>query len=200
MVVENRKTVVYESTVSSMKVSIHGRKNTLLFLMAFYLLIFNGLCTMPLIGIVIISQVGKVLPAFFQGALIIFIIIIYIFIIKYKSSEVLDYFLDHEDIEIDDQRIKIFRSGFLGITLKKEFFVEQINGIISSFSIRNQSNFKLLSPFTSSNTESLLIWRRHGINPFYSFGRGISQSDAQNILNAIYLRFPKYSYSGTNPF
>lgn len=196
MFIDKGKNVTYELTPSSIKVSIRGRRKTVIFLLTFYLLLINGFCFLPLIGLFIISQVGKLLPVFFQGALIVFVAILYFFLIRYKSSEVLDYFLDQEDIEIDERVIKIKRKGFLGVNLKKEFRAEQIKGITSTYSLKNQTNYSVFSPITTSNIDALLIWRRDGLLPYFHFGRGLSTTDAQNVLNTIYIKFPKYRYTG----
>jgi hypothetical protein len=198
MFIDKGKSATYELTPSSIKVSIRGRRKTVMFLMTFYLLLINGFCFLPIVCLAIITQVGKLLPVFYQGALIVIVAILYFYGIKYKSSEVLDYFLDQEDIEIDERAIKIKQKGFLGLNLKKEFRAEQIKGITSSFSMKNQTNFSIFSPITISNIDALLIWRRKGLLPYYHFGRGLSSSDAQNVLNTIYVKYPKYRYTGSS--
>jgi len=198
MFIDKGKSTTYESTPSSIKVSIRGRRKTVMFLMTFYLLLINGICFLPIVCLVIITQVGKLLPVFFQGALIVIVAILYYYGIKYKSSEVLDYFLDQEDIEIDEWGIKIEQKGFLGLKLKKEFSAEQIKGITSSLTMKNQTNLSIFSPFITPNQDALLILRRKGLLPYYHCGRGISTTDTQNVLNTIYYKFPMYRYLGIN--
>jgi len=112
--------------------------------------------------------------------------------------ETIEYIFDKEVIEIDDQAIKIERSGFLGFRNRKVYLAKNIKGVTTSFSLSEQFNFLNRLPFTSSNIGAFMIWRIHGIRPFYNFGKGISQTNAQNIIDAIYRKFPQYRYSGSS--
>jgi hypothetical protein len=198
MIIDNAvKNVVIDSSISSIKFTIQGGKRTGWFLLSFIELLVIGFCFMPLLGLVIANYLHKYLPAILQGIIIIFLLVLYLFIIYKKSLETFDYIFDQEIIEIDDRQITIEKTGFLELGYKKVFLAEKIKGITSSFSALSQFNFLSHLPFSSSNIGAFMIWYKHGMRPFYNFGRGVSQPEVQNMLNAIYTKYPKYRYTET---
>jgi hypothetical protein len=177
---------------------MHGRKKWGCFLPSLFVFLANGFCLIPILGLVIASYVQKYLPEIIQGIVLLFLFGLYLFILYKKSFETFEYIFDKEIVEIDDQSITVERSGFLGLKSRKVFLAENIKGITTSFSVSEQFNFLSRLPFTSSNIGAFMIWHGRGMRPFYNFGKGVSQPEAQNLINAVYLKFPKYRYAGTS--
>jgi hypothetical protein len=199
MIIDNAaRNFVVESLITSIKVTIYGRKKWGLFLPSLFVFLANGFCFLPLIGIVIASYVQKYLPEFIQGIVLLFLFGLYLFILYKKSFETFEYVFDKETVEIDDESITIERSGFLGLKSRKVFFAENIKGLTTSFSVTEQFNFLNRFPFMNSNIGAFMIWHGRRLRPFYSFGKSVSQSDAQNFANVVYMKFPKYRYTGTS--
>lgn len=199
MIIDNTASnFVVESLITSLKVTIHGRKKWGLFFLSLFVFLFYGFCFMPMLGLVIASNLQKYLPEIIQGIVLLFLFGLYLFILYKKSFETFEYIFDKEIVEIDDQSITVERSGFLGLKSRKVFLAENIKGITTSFSVPEQFNFLSRLPFTSSNIGAFMIWHGRGMRPFYNFGKGVSQSEAQNLINTVYLKFPKYRYAGTS--
>jgi Ca2+/Na+ antiporter len=197
MVIDNAaNNFVVESLITSIRVTIHRRKQWGWFLPSLFVFLANGFCFLPIIGIVIASYVQKYLPEIIQGIVLLFLFGLYLFILYKKSFETFEYIFDKETIEIDDQSITIERSGFLGLKSRKVFLAENIKGLTTSFSLSEQFNFLSRLPFASSNIGAFMIWHGRGLRPFYNFGKGVSQSEAQNFVNMVYMKFPKYRYTG----
>jgi hypothetical protein len=121
----------------------------------------------------------------------------YFYVLYKKFLEAIEYVFDKEIIEIDEQSVRIERSGFLGLRARRVFLADNVKGINTTFSFPEKFNFLSRLPFTSSNIGAFVIWHGHGMRPFYNFGRGVSQQDAQNLLDTIYRKFPKYRYTGS---
>jgi hypothetical protein len=52
----------------------------------------------------------------------------------------------------------------------------------------------LVLSFLSSEADSFILWKRHGLRKFYMFGRSLSQPEARSIVNTILNRFPQYQF------
>jgi len=186
---------VVESSITSIKATIHGRKKWVWFLPSLFVFLINAFCLLPILGLVIGSLAQKYLPGNIQAAVFLLLLCLYLFILYKKSFDTLEYVFDKETIEINDERITVEKSGFLGLRNKKAFLAENIRGMTTSLSTSEQFSSISHPPFLSSSLGAFMIWQ-NGIKPFYNFGKGVSQSDAQNLINTIYSRFPKYRFSG----
>jgi hypothetical protein len=189
---------VVESLMTSIKVTIQGRRKWGWFLPSLFVLLLNGLCFLPILGLALVSYLQNYLPEIIQGIVLLFLFSLYLYILYKKSFETVEYLFDKEVVEINNQSITIERSGFVGLKSRKVFLAENIKGLTTSFSVSAQ--FGLLSrfPFTYSSIGAFMIWRGHGMKAFYNFGKGVSQSEAQNFVNMVYMKFPKYRYSGNS--
>lgn len=174
-----------------------GAKKWGWFLPSLFVFLANGFCFLPILGLVITSYVQKYLPEIIQGLILLLLFGLYLFILYKKSFETFEYIFDKETIEIDDQSIIVERSGFLGLRSRKVFLAENIKGITTSFSVSEQFSFLSRLPFTSSSIGAFMIWHGRGLRSFYNFGKDVSQPEAQNLINTVYMRFPKYRYTGT---
>ena len=198
MIIDNTASnFVVESSIASIKVTIHGSKKWGWFLPSLFIFLVNGFCFLSILGLVVASYVQKYLPEVLQCLVLLFLFGLYLFILYKKSFETFEYIFNKETIEINDESITIERSGFPGLKNRKVFLAENIKGITTSFSVTEQLNFLSRLPLLSSNIGAFMIWHSHGIRPFYNFGKGVSQNEAQNFINMVYMKFPKYRYTGS---
>ena len=116
-----------------------------------------------------------------------------IYIVYIKFLEVVRYAFDKEVIEINHQIVLIEKSG-LGFKSRKKFASENIKGITISYAFSKPINLLLRISFLSSEADSFILWKRHGLSKFYMFGRSLSQPEAQSIVNTILNRFPQYQF------
>jgi hypothetical protein len=197
MIIDNAASnFVVESLISSIKVTIHGRKKWGWFLLSLFVFMANGFCLLPILGIVIASYVRRYLPEIIQGIVLLLYFCLYFFILYKNSFETFEYIFDKETIEIDDQSIIVERSGFLGLRSKRVFLAGNIKGMTTSFPVSKQFSLLTRLTFTSSSIGAFMIWHSRGLIPFYNFGKGVSQPEAQNLINTVYMKFPKYRYTG----
>lgn len=187
-----------ENSFSSIKATIRGHKKWGMFLLSLVRFVFIGLCGLPIMGFMLISYVNEHLPEIIQG-IAPFVIAGLLFYTLYKKfPETIEYIFDKETIDIDGQSITVERSGFLGFRTRKVFLAEKIKGMTTSLSILENSNFPNIIPSLSSSYGAFLIWHGRGLRPFYNFGYHVSQSDANNFIGQVYLKFPVYRYSNNS--
>jgi hypothetical protein len=115
---------------------------------------------------------------------------------KGAQYKVLEFAIDTESIEIDNQIFRITKSG-LGFKIKKEYHAENIRGIsqLPSLISNNALNWLLHLSWVSKNMDAFMIWHTHGLRKFHTFGKGLASSDSQIVLETILRRFPQYRYS-----
>jgi hypothetical protein len=194
MIEQTANNFTVENLIDSIRVTIQGRKKYGWFLLSLFPIVFIGFCGFPILGLSLIGVVQKYLPGILQGIVLLAFLVLFIYLLYKKILEAVEYVFDKEVIEINEQSIKIERSGFLNIRIKKVYLAGKIKGLTTSFSVSDQFRFLTHLPFTSNSIGAFMVWHVHGIRPFYNFGRGVSQSDAQNFIETVYRRFPKYRY------
>ena len=186
-----------EIMIDSIKATIIGRRKWGWFFPSLFVSLFNGFCVLPLLGLFLMSAAQKYLPGIIQIIVLILLLGLYLIVLYNKLLETLEYIFDKETIEINEQSIKIERSGFLGFRTRKVYFAGNIKGFTTSFSFSERFSFLNRLPFTSSSLGGFLIWHGRGMRPFYNFGKGVAQSDAQNLIDIVYRKYPQYRYVGT---
>jgi hypothetical protein len=185
--------IAIENPMGSIKITIHSRKKWGMFLFASIPLLF------PVCILVIVFGLGllyglpqKDFPLEMKvGLLLGPWIFLYFIYLNFRGA--LKYVLDKEIIEIDDQGIRIEKSGFLNFKKKRSYHTEEIRGITSSFSPNNFFGDLMRSPLGLPNYGAFLLWTEYGRD---NFGGGVSEAQAQGILDYICKKFPRYRYSG----
>ena len=104
---------------------------------------------------------------------------------------------EKEIIEINNQAIIIEKSGF-GLKSRREYSAENIKGITLLSLVKTQFDWFKRLPFLSTDVDAFMLWHSHRLKILRSFGKGLSQSDAQIILDTILNKFPQYRYA-SNP-
>jgi hypothetical protein len=188
--------IIVEHSPESVKATIVGRKNRGWFLLTFIMVAVAGLCILPVVGIALINYLSQELPLAFQAIVYFVLFGIYLFILYKKFREVFENIFDKEIVEICERSIKIEKAGLFGLRSRKEFLAQNIKGITACSTMNGQVGIFLYRPLTITGIGAFMIWHSHGFNPFYNFGKGVSQIDAQNLIKIVYGRFPKYRFSG----
>lgn len=192
-----QRNFIIENFSDKITITIQGQKKWGWFLMALFPFILIGLCGFPFTIFIAVSAAHINLDSIPITIIIgLLMVILYIYTIRRKFLELIDYVFDKEVIEIDEHQIKVLRSGFLGLRTEKNILVEDVKGITGSLVFGSQFNFLNSIPFASSNLGSILIWKRKGrFRPFDYYGKALSQADAQQVLGAILQKYPRYSYT-----
>ena len=197
--------LVVESSITSIKATIHQRKQWGWFSIALPEFLLNLLWFLFLVLLLIVIFMQKY---FIFGIVLLFLFGLYLLYLYSRAFETLKFLFDKETIEVDDQSITIERSGFLGLKRRKVFSAKNIKGltVTSTFSMQGKRNFLgglSRLPFISSNLDAFMIWHGRGSiwrgrGPRrFSFGTGVAQPEAQNFLKMVYMQFPKYQYTRT---
>lgn len=190
---------VFEDLFNSIRITIQTNKRWGWFLPSLFIFVMNGFCALPILGLMLAGIAQKYLPKTALSLVLFLIVALFIYILYKKLLETLEHLFDKEVVEIDDYSIKIERSGFLGFKNRRTYLAESINGIALSFPLFEQFGFLNRLPLVSpKNIGSFVIWEKHKLKAISDFGRGISQEDAQTIIESVYRKFPKYRYVGTS--
>jgi hypothetical protein len=182
---------VLENSNDLIKVTIQGQKQWRWLFPSLFIFLANGLCLLPIFGLILIGMAQKYLTGILQWVIPTIILGLFLFILYKKFLDV-ETFFDRETVEIREQSITIEKAGLLRFKTRKVFAAEDIKGLTASSPIREQFNLLNFLPFASSSLGAFMIWTNHWLKPFYNFGRGVSQPDAQNLLNTVYRMFPNY--------
>ena len=199
---------VLENTSDSIRISVHGYKRWGSFLTSLIWLVILAIFILPFVGGLLITfliGIPTIFPKISEVAIpeallkiaptVILLVFggLYLYILIPRLSTAVDALLDREIIEIDNQKIYIERSGFLGYTKRKLYLAENVKGITTLFSVPVRPKF--LNNFlfgSSSGAGNLVILLTSQVRRLYRCGKDISRLDADNIVDIVYRKFPKY--------
>jgi hypothetical protein len=186
---------VIDQLVDSIRVTFDSQKNWGWFIFSFISFLIYVFILLPIMGLILMGLVGKYIIGIFQNIFLVFLIGLYLYILYKRFLDTLEFIFDKEIVEVNEQSIKIEKTGVLGIRSRKLFLAKNIKGLTTSFSMSGQFNFINRIPFFSSKVGAFIIWHGRLIRPIYYFGKDVSQRDAQNFIDIVYRKFPIYKFS-----
>lgn len=126
----------------------------------------------------------------------VLLVLLYIFTIQRKFFEMIENVFDKETIEVNESQIIVERSGFFGLKTRKTILAEDVKGITGSLVLGDQFGFLNNIPFAALSLGSIMIWKtKSGFRPFWFYGKGLSHSDALQVIEAFLQRYPNYRYT-----
>ncbi len=81
----------------------------------------------------------------------------------------------------------------MGFKLEKEYPAENIQKVTTLIPVIRPTKLMIRIPFVNIlKAGGFIIWQSSGLKRFRFIGRGISQTDAQIVLDRVYSKFPQY--------
>jgi len=182
--------IVVDNTFNSVKITINSQKRWGRFAMELFRLAVIGL-GFAYLGLMAILALQNYIP---ESMNILFGIVmggLVLYIVYMKFQEALECIFDKEIIEIDNLSVKIEKYG-LGFKSREEYSADNIKKTTALFSFGGTNMTIKRSPFVNSNMPAFILSHKRGLKWHSMFGRAVDLVDAQNILETVYRKFPKY--------
>jgi hypothetical protein len=183
--------IFVEDFLSSIKIKIITKKRWVSFALELFQWVIIGLCSLPILSLILISWLQKYLPQNLNVLVWVLVGGLVFYLLYNKMQDALEYIYDHEIIEFDINAVRIEKYGWR-FKSKKEYPADNIKKITAIFTFAGQNPILKRSPFQNSNLPVFMIWHNRGLRRFRTFGRGIDLADGQRILETVYTKFPQY--------
>jgi hypothetical protein len=175
-----------EDTINGLTITYKGRKSWWITILYLGLCCFVGYVMIDLLFDLFFNPSGRSDP--FIIILILFACLVFIFVIYQLLVTALDALFDTEKININDQGIRIDKSGFSSFERSK---VISTNGKIC-FSRLNSGQIYINKSKIIAQLFNLGLLNTYIVNPMSCCLRGMSVNDSISVLEKIKTKYPQY--------
>jgi len=176
----------------SLRIAISHPPNKGRFAFELVLLVLHGCLAIPILGFTLLAVSWHFLPLMLAVAVSVLGVGLTCSLFYRAFRDSLEYLYDQEVIDIDNQAIKIARSG-AGFKDFVEYSADHIKAINLLFPNNPKLNWlRFLPGASSANIDRFLIYDVRGLKRMHTFGKGIQLEEARQILDSIWRRYPQY--------